>query len=272
MQVQNTSAPEMEQEQTATAEKPQKSQIQSLADMFREEPAEKAEAEESSASGGTAEKHQQVKPSKAFNDLAEKLGVKPEDLYALEVTLDGGTKKTISQLKDIARTEGDLSVRELAIEEDRTKKEAEFFRVREELNELISALPQNALKPEVLNAVRQKHEAKLKRARAETLELIPEWQNEAKRTEEIGGIIEHLKGYGFPPAYLQQIFDARALKYIRENFLREQRLRKALDQVQPAKPATTSKSRPAGGVKKPSSGSKQSSYDGGSARFSKLFE
>jgi hypothetical protein len=254
--LQQEQAPEMVQDETtpATAEKPQqKSKIETLADMFREPAKEEATAGENQQLGETAEKQPKVAP-KALKDLAEKLGVRPEDLYGIEVPYADGKTRTLGQLKDLASKEGDLTVRELAIEEARTKKEAELHRDRAELSELIAALPREALKPEVINAIRQKHEATLKRERAKTLEIIPEWKDEAKRTEELTGIVEHLQSYGFPAHYLQSVSDSRTLKYIRENYLREQRLRRALEKVEAAAPSATTKSKPTGSApKKPSS-------------------
>lgn len=219
--------------------------------MFREgEPSQDGKAPESGADGKPVERQPKGKP-KGLKDLAERLELKPEDLYALEIPTADGKTKTLGQLKDAAAKEGDLSVRELAFEESRSRQEGELLRAQSELRELVAALPKTAVKPEVLETIRQKHEAVLKRERARTLEVIPEWQDEAKRTEEIAGIVEHLKGYGFPANYLQSVFDHRTLKYIRENWQREQRIRKALEQVEAMKPKTPAKSKPHGAAPKP---------------------
>lgn len=239
---------------THQPEKPEKSRLEHIAALLGEgAPAEEADAEESSApddEGKAAERHEKAKPPKALKELAERLSLKPEDLYAIEVPMSDGKTKTLGQLKDLAAKEGDLSVRELAIEESRTRKEGDLLRAQAELRELVEALPKDALKPEVLNAVRQKHEAVLTRERTRTLEAIPEWRDEAKRTEDEAGMIEHLKGYGFPASYLKSIFDSRALKYIRENWQRETRIRKALEQVQEVKPTATPRSKSTNGAPK----------------------
>jgi hypothetical protein len=243
----NPESPETANPQ-APAEKPQASRLEEIARLLGE-PTDKVDAEESSAPGKAAEKPKDAKPPKALKELAERLELKPEDLYAIEIPMSDGKSKTLGQLKDLAGKEGDLTARELRIEEERTRKESDLLRSQNELRELVSALPKDALKPEVVNAIRQKHEQHVSTERARTLELIPEWRDETKRTEEIAGMVEHLKGYGFPAQYLQAIYDSRALKYIRENMLREQRIRKALEQVQPAKPAATTKSKPNGAPK-----------------------
>lgn len=248
------------QETTQPVETPpeQKSQIETLAEMFQEEP-------EKGINGEPAETQTKGKP-KGLKDAAERLGLKPEDLYAIEVPMSDGKVKTLGQLKDAAAKEGDLSVRELAFEESRTKRESDLIRAQSELRELVSALPASAVKPEVLEAVRQKHEAIMKRERAKTLEAIPEWQDEAKRNEEIEGIMSHLEGYGFPKNYLQTIYDHRALRYIRENFLRETRIRKALEQVQQVRPTSTPKAKSNGAAPKLSQPFSKKS-EGGSAKL-----
>lgn len=272
MQLEDNTLETETEEATTTVETPAKSQIETLADMFSDKPANEADGGETPPNKGkTAEKHQKVVPPKGLKELAERLTLKPEDLYAIEIPMADGKSMSLGKLKDLGSKEGDLSVRELAIEETRTKKEAEILQSQEELNQLISALPRDTLKPEVINAIRRKQEVYLSQERRKTLEFIPEWNDESKRTEELTGIVEHLKGYGFPQQFLQTIHDARALKYIRENFLREQRLRKALEQVKPAKPATTSKSKPNGAPKKPQVGSKKT-FDDKNSRLSKLFE
>lgn len=251
-----TSSPETEGSNAATtpsgaAEKPDKSRIETLADLFREgEPSQEGDASETDANGKPAERQKKGKP-KGLKDLAERLELKPEDLYALEIPMSDGKSRTLGQLKDLAAKEGDLSVRELAFEETRSRRESDLMRAQSELRELVAALPKSAVKPEVLEAIRTKHEAVLKRERAQTLEVIPEWNDEAKRTEEIAGIVEHLKGYGFPANYLQSVFDHRTIRYIRDNWRREVRIQKALEQVEAVRPKPTPKSTPNGAAKKP---------------------
>lgn len=56
---------------------------------------------------------------------------------------------------------------------------------------------------------------------------------------------EHLKQYGYPVNHLERIADHRQLKYIRDNWQREQRIRQALAKVKAGKPAPTPQSKPA---------------------------
>lgn len=240
---------------TATAETETpgtESRLQTLAQAFEEQPgtAEPDKGDEGKPAGDGTENG---KPTK-FNDLAGRLGVELDDLYKLEIaTAKDGNPVTVEQLKDIHAKQDEFAVSQLEWEETRQKREGELIRAQNELKELVASLPKNAIKPEVLDAVRQKHEQTLKRERAETLKAIPAWADEDKRTEDISGMIEHLKGYGFPESYLTSVSDHRVIQYIRENWQRETRLRKALEQVKTASPGKTSKSKPNGAApKKPS--------------------
>lgn len=220
----------------------------SLADLLREEP--EPQAGESPAPGPAGEIQAKPKP-KRFTDLAEALDMKPEELYALEIPIAEGESLTIGKLKDKAREFGELTERELRFEETKTRREGELLAAQQELQTLIAALPKDAVKPEVIEQVRRKHEAVLKRERALTLDAIPEWRDEATRTRELGEIVEHLKGYGFAENYLASVSDHRTIRYIRDNWRREQRVRKALAQVEKAKPPATTRAKPHGPAPKP---------------------
>jgi hypothetical protein len=56
---------------------------------------------------------------------------------------------------------------------------------------------------------------------------------------------EHLKQYGYPVNHLERVADHRQIKYIRDNWQRETRIRKALAAVKAGKPNPTSKQKPA---------------------------
>ena len=184
-------------------------------------------------------------PSK-FNDLAGRLDMELDDLYKLEVTqAEDGTPVTIENLKDNHAKQADFSMREIEFEERRTKQESELMQAQEELRELMAALPEKAIKPEVLQKVRDKHDAQMQLERRRTMEVIPDWQDETTRTADIEGMAEHMKQYGYPIDYLERVADHRQIKYIRDNWQREQRIRKALEKVRAGKPNPTSRQKPA---------------------------
>ena len=190
-------------------------------------------------------------PLTKFNELAGKLGIELDDLYKLEIVqAEDGTPVTVESLKDQYAKQADYSIREIAFEERKTQQESDMMRAQEELRELMAALPEKAIRPEVLQKVRAKHEAQAALERRRTLEVIPEWNDAATRTEEFEGMSQHLKQYGYPVNHLERVADHRQIKYIRDNWQREQRIRKALDAVRAGKPNPTTRQKP--GNKAPS--------------------
>lgn len=255
-------------EQTETPEPELKNLAELLSAGEKPEDGDKPTGDGGTEDGTPGEKPTKGKPTD-LKSLAEKLETKPEDLYSIKVPMPNGESKTLGELKDLAAAQDKFTLRELQFEEERTRKEGELIRSQSELRELMAALPEGSVKPEVLEKVRAKHEATLKLERERTLEAIPEWKDEDRRTEDINGMVEHLKGYGFPENYLKTVFNHRTIKYIRDNYLREQRIRKALEQVKSAKPGKTASSKAAG--KAPSKPSK-AIPKGSRNRLEQLFE
>lgn len=157
-----------------------------------------------------------------------------------------GKTMSIGKLKDLATASGDLETERFKFEEQRSQRESELIRAQQELQTILSALPKTALKPEILEQARARHESTLTRERARTLEVIPEWRDNDRRTQDLAGMVEWLKGYGFPASYLQSVYDHRTVRFIRDNWLRAERVRKALEQVEKHKPSTPAKGKPNG--------------------------
>ncbi len=199
---------------------------------------------------GDASGSEDAAPTK-FNDLAGTLGLELDDLYKLEISqAEDGSPVTVENLKDHYAKQADVSMRELEFEERRTQQESDLMQAQEELRELMAALPEKAIKPEVLQKVRDKHEAQMHLERKRTLEVIPEWQDQETRTADMEGMADHLKQYGYPVNHLERVADHRQIKYIRDNWQREQRIRKALAAVKAGKPNPTTRHKP--GNKAPS--------------------
>jgi len=231
--------------ESSTPEPKPKSNLDKLADIFREDETPQAEAEkpgDKAKPEGESLRKRTGKP-KALKDLAERLELAPEDLYGLEIPMAQGEPLTLGKLKDIAAAQGDFTVRELKSEEERTRKESDLIRAQEELRELVDLLPEAARKPELLEKIRQRHAAKLSVERARTLDAIPAWNDEATREAELTGMVEHLQSYGFPANYLASVLDHRLLKFMRESYLREKRIRAALARVTDEKPAPVPRAR-----------------------------
>lgn len=210
-----------------------------------------AEAEKPPDSGET---HETVKPPKTLTELAERLQVKVEDLYAIEIPAseDGGENPTLGSLKDLGATQADFAGRELEFEERRVKFGNDQAKARQELELVLQALPKDAIKPDILEKARREREVMLDRETARALDVIPEWRNvEAKRAD-LAAIGEHMAQYGFDKSHIDQIADHRMLRYMRDNMTRKTLVEKALAGVKPVKPVPKSKrTQPAGKIPKP---------------------
>ena len=228
----------MQSEQTSGDEQTAPTGIEHLGELLQED--ERAGAQHDDAGGSDDA------PLKKFNDLAGKLGVELNDLYKLEISqAEDGTPVTVENLKDYYGKQADVTLREIEFEERRTKQESDLLQAQAELRELMAELPEKAIKPEVLQKVRAKHDAQVKIERQRTLEVIPEWQEQKTRETDIEGMAEHLKQYGYPVDHLERVADHRMIKYIRDNWKRELRIRKALEAVKAGKPNPTSRQKPA---------------------------
>ncbi len=191
-------------------------------------------------SGGSQHKTELTK----FNDLAGATDLELDALYKLTISMDeGGEPVTIEQLKDSYKQRTDFDVSVIEFEERRTQQENELLQAKTELQEILQALPANAVKKEVLDKIRAKSEQTRTAEQQKTLEVIPDWQDEDKRTADIAAMAEHLKGYGFPATYLSQVVNHQQLKYIRDNMLRERRIREAIAKVRAGKPGKSSTSK-----------------------------
>lgn len=242
----------MQSENTAGAEtiEEQEPGLEHLGELLQETEPDGGNSSESSQRA-EGEDDAGASPVTKFNDLAGRLDMELDDLYKLEISqAEDGTSVTIENLKDYYAEQADISMREVEFEERRTQQEAELLQAQEELRELMAALPEKAIKPEVLQKVRAKHDAQMQLERKRTLDVIPEWQDEKTRTTDMEGMSDHLKQYGYPVNHLERVADHRQIKYIRDNWQREQRIRKALAAVKPGKPNPTTRQKP--GKKAPS--------------------
>ena len=182
-----------------------------------------------------------TKPTK-FNELAGAADLDLDALYKLEVQIEGAEKPvTIEALKDHFKSANDFDLRVLEFEEKRTSETNELVRAKTELQEILQSLPANAVKPDVLAKIRQKTEAAVTRERAATLEAIPDWKDADKRTGDLAAMSEHLQDYGFPMNQLESLVDHRWQRYIRDNMLRERRVKAALAKVRPGAPVKSGK-------------------------------
>lgn len=200
-----------------------------------------AESDQDTAPGGddaaeSSGSEETTKPTK-FNELAGVNDLDLDALYGLTISLDDDSEPvTIEQLKDHFKERSEFDLNVIEFEETRTQQEGDLLRAKAELQEILQALPKNAVKPEVLQKIREKSDARLTEERAKTLQVIPDWKDEKKREADLSAMSEHLQDYGFPNNYLESVVSHQHFKYIRDNMLRERRIREAIAKVRKGKP------------------------------------
>lgn len=221
-----------------------------LLDGFRKLLAEETPGE-SHEEGGESESSSETPPSegkpkgkpKAFKELAERLELTPEDLYAIEVPLAEGRTMTIGKMKDAAAIQDQLTVREMQFAERVGKQEAEWTRSQAEFAQLVSMIDPKALTPEMRKKAADTVTENNKRERAEVMRLIPEWSNQELRETELAGMVEHLKDYGIGESFLTANMSSKLMRLVRDSYLRKVRIERALAAVKVVKkPSSTGKS------------------------------
>lgn len=213
------------------------------------------------------------KPKK-LKELAGYAKLTDDELYGIEVpsAIEGAEPYTIGKLKDLAKEHDEFTLTGLKREQEFRDREAAMMRTEQELRDLLAAIGADKIDPKVraeLQTRRQKVETE---ERQRVLTVIPGWQDRDVRTRELGAMVEHLKDNGFPESYLASVLDHRTLRYIRNNMVRDQRIKAALEKVQVRKPSTPAKGAKSGGnspTKPASNGARSTTREG---RFVDNFE
>lgn len=175
-------------------------------------------------------------PVDSIDRLIKRYKLTPEQVYAIKVPMPNGAEAlTIGTLKDRIGEVTDLEIREVQFDERRIKQEGELLRSQSELKGILELLPKDALSNAVLKKVRERQDLTVRREKQLTLQHIPEWRNEEKRTAEIEGIVEVLGDYGFDESFLTSVVDHRAMKLLRDYFLIRSRIKKSLADVRDPK-------------------------------------
>lgn len=216
--------PKQQQQQKPVANSPQEDKPLSLAELF---------ADDSEGGESTAEDDPN-KPIDSLDGLVKRLGTKHEDVYKIRVPMpDGAEPLTIGQLKDRVGEVVKLEQEQLRFDNRRIKQEGELLQAQAEIRDLLSLLPKEAVKPALIEKVRAQRSEMITRERQATLDAIPAWEDEQTRLSDIKGMVDLLKVYGLPEAFLGTIHDHRALKFIRDMWQMKSRIDKALAAVKP---------------------------------------
>lgn len=182
------------------------------------------------------------KPKK-LKELGAAAKLTDEELYGIEVpsAIEGAPNYTLGKLKDLAKEHDEFTLNGLKREQGFRDKEAGLLRAEQELRDIFAALPEGSIKPEVRAQLQERRSKAEKEERQRVLEVIPGWQDREVRTQELGAMVEHMKDNGFPESYLAGVVDHRTLRYIRNNMVRDQRIKEALEKVKLRKPSTPAK-------------------------------
>lgn len=165
---------------------------------------------------------------------AERLGLSVEEMYELKIPIDDGGKAetlTLGALKDARSQVSDLETRTLAFEEEKTRQENELIRAKQELAELMRALPVGSIKKETLDGIRKRAKEHRDAEAERLLEAVPEWDDDEKKATDRAGMVEHLGEYGLPATALDANADHRWVKYMRDNWRRKVAVDAAMKKV-----------------------------------------
>lgn len=171
-------------------------------------------------------------PVDSLDGLMKRHKMTPEQVYALRVPMPNGAEAlTIGELKDKVGELVGFEQRVTQFDLRRIEQEGQLLRAQQQVQDILSMLPPEAIKPEVLKKLRDRQEGVARRERAATLDAIPDWRDEDRRLQEIEGINEMLSDYGFDESFLPTVVDHRAMKFIRDMFLMRSRIKKSLELV-----------------------------------------
>ena len=162
----------------------------------------------------------------ALSDLAEKAGVKLEDVYKLEIGFgDGRPSATLGAIKDAYIESSELAEMRGTFEDHRSNFENDMLRARAELTTIIKLLPEL---PEGIAQQAQQVNADTEAREMTALhDIKPEWKDPATyhRAREL--MIETVAAYGFSRAEMMEIKDHRAIKMIWDHHQQAKRISEA---------------------------------------------
>jgi hypothetical protein len=181
-------------------------------------------------------------PLTNLHDLAERIGVDVADVYKLKVPTGMGENEfvSLSELKDAHKNKLQHALDVLAWTDAKMKKEGDFTRAQSELADILSGVPKEALEPKMLERMQQRNAERMEREREQLMGKVPEWKEDTRRKTELASIAKSLESYGFDSQFLSGINDHRLMHYMRDNWIREQRINDALAAIKELKPKSIS--------------------------------
>ncbi len=173
-------------------------------------------------------------PPQTIAEAAERLGLDVAELYKLRVPdpHSEGDSFTLGEMQHEHEKRSQFAVDQLAWENERQEQQRKLTEAREETEELLRHLPQNALKPEALEAVKKHLENRATRERQLTVDVIPEWKNPDRATADLEQMVKFMQGQGFDARYLQTVKDHKLMRFVRNAWLLQKRVDDALAMVE----------------------------------------
>ena len=172
---------------------------------------------------GEAEDSEVVETPATLIELAEKAGIKPDQLYDMKIKLSNGESMKLGEFKDQAQQ---WESERAAVEEKRQAYENERLKERDELRALLSQVGTN-LTPEVVKQAEKQHRDYIEGEWRATLDAIPDWADESQLKADKADLVEYIKDYGFSAAELDFVHDHRLMKLLRDNMRLKKRMKAA---------------------------------------------
>lgn len=148
--------------------------------------------------------------------VAEKLSVDPAKFYELKVKAGDGHELSIGELKDAWKSKADLDGFKAEVDKQKAEWMADQIRTQRELQEVLSAIDPQSVKPELIQAWQRQQAEAASREREMTLRRIPEWSDARVEAKDKAAMVEAFKAFGYSPAELADLRDHRAFLMGRE--------------------------------------------------------
>ena len=184
-----------------------------------------------------------------IKSVAERLGVDPGELYgALKVKLADGEELSVGDLKDRLKPQAEIETLKQNLTKARGEWEASKIRQSRELQAILSAIPQQAVSPQLLELHQSQRAERLSREREALLRAIPEWADTGVITAERKQLSDYLAETGWPEGTVDAIEDHRLFVTLRaaaQDRAELQKLRAEKAKAEQPRPKVAAKPQPA---------------------------
>jgi hypothetical protein len=159
--------------------------------------------------------------------LAEKLGIKPSELFSmLKIPVDGGDAMTLEEFKDAGKELRAVRQTQDELAEAKVAHENSVMTQRQQLTAAIGKIPPELLTTDMVLEVQADQAKYVQTERAALIGIRPDLNEPGKWSATRDLLIAHLKPYGFHAIEIDRIIDHRLAKYVIDNAERGQRLAK----------------------------------------------